>query len=155
MIEQSQITQWLDAENIPYEPSNAEEGTRFAWALIMRPPGALSTALAARAAPHSDLLMEVTVAVADQHKDILRTLDPDARARFMFDLHLALLGKPTGYSLEVSEDDPSVVSRIIVGHRVLEDPLTRAGFFRRQHQIQSAALLVVTMFQKLDRFRAW
>jgi hypothetical protein len=150
MIDQALVTKWLDQEAIDFAPAvELREPEKFAWAILMSPKGLFSSTVAARAVEWSDLSIELNLGIAESHREALSALPPKIRERFLFDLRIALLERPIGHVIELPESPPLVPLRVTIGCRIFEEPITRAGFFRRHHQVQSAALIAATMIQKI------
>jgi hypothetical protein len=124
------------------------------WIVSFQPESAFRIVVARKAVDYSWLQMETGLTLAEEHRQILVALDEDARDRFMLDFRIKMASMPVGYSLNFSKAD-TIMEGITIGLNILEDPLLRSGFFRRHHQIQSAAQVAVLMVQKMARFQAW
>jgi hypothetical protein len=156
MIERALIEGWLADAGLEAQEVELDEEVvdDFAWALMFKGV-AFKIVVAHRAVEWNALMMEVSLNVADDHIELLRGLDPDVRDRFMHDLRILLLQQPVGYQLRFLDDEPEILSAFTVGLTAMEEPLQRSGFFRRNHQLQSASLLAVQVIRKLARFGTW
>jgi len=153
MIEQATIEQWLQDAGIESAEIEAEPASEYAWALGFKAP--LDVAAAHKAVEHNHLLMQLTLNVSEEHEAALRALGDEEREDFNFALRIALLERPVGYQLTLAEDNDTVLKQLTFGINVYEDPLQRAGFFRRNHQLQSAALLAAVMVRRLAQLGKW
>jgi hypothetical protein len=97
----------------------------------------------------------VSIAVSEEHRELLKTIDADTRDRFLYDMRLRFLNMPVGYRIEFPDDEPEAPTRLTFVYNILDEEPQKSGFFRRSHRLQSAALLGTTMLQKLARFGEW
>lgn len=143
---------WLSEAGLSYEEVELEEGAPYKWGLIVDQNFKALVAERDTRFPH--LFIQVAVNVSPPHREALEGVDEDTRDRFLFDLRIALAKLPVGASLRVSDGDP-IPTDVVFGYNLMEEPIQRSGFFRRNHQLQQAARLTATMFQKFVRFREW
>lgn len=156
MVEKATVEEWLEIAGFEYGDAvvEAPAADDFRWALNFA-GGNYLTFAAQRDVEPNWVVMQVSVTIADSHLAILRKLSEDVRDRFIFDLRIALLDQPVGQQLRFHDEDPEILAEITIGLHVLEDPLQMSGFFRRNHQLQSAAMLGAQMMRKLARFEDW
>lgn len=157
MVEQDTVVGWLEQQRITEydtDPGPLEEG--FLWAVTFRPENRYRVVIGQRHVQWNDLAMQISVTISDDHREGLEALDQDTREMLWYDLRIALLQKPVGYSLDFSGDEENeLLAGVNVGYRLLEDNLTKAGFFRRHHQLQSASTLAIQLLKKAIRFGEW
>lgn len=144
------VEQWLTDSEIGF--TSEDPGPGFTWALLTE-GSPFRITIARRDVEHPHIQLQARIAISPEHRSVLEQVDDDARDAFVFDLRIALLQKPIGQSMEIDEDGRLV--GVVLGYSLLEEHPSRAGFFRRHHQIQSGGLLVSQFFQKLTRFRRW
>lgn len=154
MIERETVETWLAQEGLEHEETEIEEPPGYRWALAFQGQ-VYQTVVVHPDVDWNHLMMQVSVNISDNHRSTLRELDPDTRDRFMYDLRIALLEKPVGYQLVLDDGEPEILEEMVFGYNLYEDPLQKAGFLRRNHQLQTTALLGVQMIRKLDRFKEW
>ena len=161
-ITRDEVEQWIEDAGLAYEPALLEEASEYTseyeWALIER-GRTYALVIAHRRKEYNSLFLQIRLSLAEAHTDSLRALDDDTRKLFIYDLRLALLGQPVGFSFEFEEgegdDDTKVLAHVNLGYNLFEEPIRRAGFLRRTHQMQTAAHTVSTMFQKLKHMGEW
>lgn len=160
MIEKAEIQRWLDDARLTHRdaeiPKNSDD-VQTQWALVAETKP-FPILVAQQGEGYSRIVMQATVTVAALHVEALEALDPDDRDRFLHDLRIHLLNMPVGYQLGFKREDESasgVLADLVFGYNLFEDPPTRAGFFRRVHQIQTAALLGSELLKKMKRFGRW
>ena len=153
-VEQPTVEQWLDDVEIGHKPFDLEGEDGYRWAILAesRP---FNMVIAQREAGFPCLTMQVSLSVAENHRETLRALDADTRDRFLFDLRITLLQKPVGHNLVYGTDEPEIPVQVLFVYNLFEVPPERSGFMRRHHQLQQAAQLAGQMFQKLERFNEW
>lgn len=148
---QDQIVQWVADVGLTTDVGvDLGEGNRWT-VLIEGVP--FRVMIARKAFEHMHLRMEAHLEVVPEHREAFLAMSKDEQDRFSFDLKLALLAKPTGHRLEADED--GVPSGLVVAYNLFEEPITRGGFFRRVHQIQTTAMVGALYFQKMARFGSW
>jgi hypothetical protein len=152
------IETWLDDAGLPYEPfefGEDDSAESYQWGLTVSGQ-AFGLLVAQRKADYNYVFLQVGLGVADGHQELLLSLDESIRRDFVYDLRLALLASPVGHNMEFEREDcTDVPTRVMFGVNLLEDAIVRSGFLRRNHQIQSAAQLAATMFQKLSNKGTW
>ncbi|MCH7477113.1 MAG: DUF2299 family protein [SAR324 cluster bacterium] len=157
-IERDQIETWLEDAGLSYEPHPLEKDSGYEWGILVsgQPFGVL---VAQRPADYSFIYLQISVAVSESHLEVLRGLDEHARVSFVYDLRLALHAQPVGHVIEFEETEDgeptNVPARVTLGTNLLEDPLVRAGFLRRNHLMQAAAHIVALMFKKVAHRGGW
>lgn len=156
MVSEEQVRKWLAQQDVEATQAELDEDEEEAhWALVFRVPGRYQTLVVHRKVEYTNIAMQTSINVSPDHQEALRKADEDRRDRFIYDLRIKLLETPVGHSLEFSEDEPKICTRAWFGLQLFEENVTRAGFFRRHHQIQSAATLTAVMLQKFERFPEW
>lgn len=153
-VKQDLIHEWLASMDLDYEPVDLDTDSGYTWGLrtAAKPFGVV---VAQREGDWPHIFLQVSVNVSPQHLDVLESMDERARALFVADLNLALFQQPVGFVLAFNEGDPTIPREMTFGLNMLEDDPQRAGFFRRHHQIVTAAQLAVTMFKKLEILGGW
>ena len=153
-IELDVVRGWLDDQRLEYDAVEppTEDGRKHLWALAVS--ATFNTLVTQVDAPYNHLTMQVRISVSKAHLETLAAVEVDDRDRFLYDFQITMHQQPIGFALEVAEER-KVVQGFIVGINLLEEEIQRAGFFRRLHQIQSAAAVGAKMLQKLHRFQAW
>lgn len=154
MIPHEVVTQWLEEEGVEAVDAEIPEEDVL-WAITFRVSGRFQTLVAHRNVEPTDISMQTSLDVAPNHQEALKAASADDRDSFMYDLRVALLQSPVGYTLEFSDDEPEIWTKVWFGLRLFEENVTKAGFFRRHHQLQSAAALAAVMIQKFERFGTW
>jgi len=153
MIERSKIEGWLEEVGVPVTDVEVEgDAEGIEWHLGFK-GGPFLTVAASHATEWPHLQLQVGVGVSKDHQALLESLDGDTVDRFMFDLRIALLQQQVMYIFE-SEPDGRL-TRMTFTLNAYEEDLTKAGFLRRNHRLQNAALLAVQMVKKLARFKEW
>lgn len=150
MSDRETIISWLTDWGVGVQ-DEALPDESFAWVISLKPESAFSVTLARKAVDYTWLQMECALNLVQDHRDALTSMDDDSRDKFIFNLRLKMASLPVGYTLIVDEND-GILSGIVIGLNILEDPLQRAGFFRRHHQVQSAAQIAAIMVQRMARF---
>jgi hypothetical protein len=154
VVDQDQIIRWLDEHGVSHEDAPLEPDSGYRWAIrtVSQP---FSTVVAQREVDRPHLFFQVGIGVADEHRAVLDQLDETARGLFLLDLRIALYQQPVGHLIQVDPDDPSTPTVVTIGYNMLEEEPQRAGFFRRLHQMQTAAQLTSTFFKKLAHLGDW
>lgn len=153
MSNREKIEGWLKDWEISFteeEPANES----YDWVISFKPSPSFRTVVAQKAVDYSWIQLECSLALVDDHLKTLAALDEATREEFMHDFRIQMASLPVGYTISLDEQT-GLMTRITLGLNVLEDPLQRAGFFRRHHQIQSAAQIAVLMIQKMARLKGW
>ena len=154
MFDRPTVEQWLHETGVEILQlgDKDEAGDGFAWVIAFK-GGPFTTVVACREVDWTQLQFQVTIAVSDEHRTVLRRISDDARDRFMFDLRIALLQQQVMYELVKSEDGE--LQTMVFSLTAYEDTLGKSGFLRRNHRLQNVALLAIQMVQKLARFEEW
>lgn len=158
MIDRPKVERWLQETGVDVteaaDSAEADEG--FRWHVVFK-GGAFSTVVACRDVDWVQLQFQVTINVSEDHRDLIASLDPDTRDRFMFDLRIALLQQQVMYRIDSPAEGShkGIPERLTFALTAYEESLTKAGFLRRNHRLQNVALLTVQMVQKLARFKDW
>ncbi|MEX2599724.1 MAG: DUF2299 family protein [Dehalococcoidia bacterium] len=153
-LPQATVETWIQEQGLETEPVTLDAGSGYTWALAVR--GQPFTMLVAqKAVEHSHLFLQVRITVSEPHAQALRDLPEQKRLLFAHDLRIGLLQQAVGHGIDYAEEDPTMPTSVLFGYNVLEDSLQRAGFFRRNHQMQSAALLAAQYFQKVALLGDW
>ena len=129
-------------------------GDRFAWAFTVQGQP-FSTVVAQRCADFTYLAIQATVTVAEDHREALRNLGPDERETFLYDLRLSLRDRQIGHGLAFSPEAPGEPVSVVIGSNLVDEQVTRAAWFARNHAIQNGASLVALMFQKMAHRKCW
>ena len=153
MTDRSEIARWLEQAGVSFEEVELQADTPADWAIITEAKP-YQVFVAEPSKFDTGLRMELQLGVSDEHRESLAKLAKDDLDRFLFDLRLALLERPVGFNI-VRPSEEALPAAVRFAINVLEDPLTKAGFFRRHHQLQTAAMFAATMFQKMHRFHSW
>lgn len=154
MIERATVEGWLREMELRYEVLElGEEAPQYAWALNYF--ANFTSVVAQRGVARDHLYLQTVVQTSPEHADVLRELTADVRDRFVFDLKIALAQQPLGHQVEYDPNAAGVPLRVTLALNMVEEAPQYSGFLRRNHQLQSGALLTAYMFQKLHRFREW
>ena len=153
-VEQALIAEWLDSMDVEHEAIDLGTDSGYAWGLrtIAQP---FSVVVAQREGDRAHIFLQARIKVSPEHLTVLESIDEHRRALFVTDVHLALFQQPVGFMLGYHEDDSTIPREITFGFNMLEDEPQRSGFFRRHHQVVTAAQLAVTMFKKLALIGTW
>lgn len=158
MIESETVQEWLDRVGVERQTVTehvAVEEIEVDWAIAFQTAGGYTTVVAHPPVDFTRLLMQVELSVSDDHQSVLAELTENTRDRFYHDLRITLLQQPVGHYLDFADEQPRVLKSLIFQLNLFEDPVQMAGFFRRHHQLQSAAKLGAQMVKKLARFEEW
>lgn len=151
MPDHEQFRAWLTDAGIESEP--VEVLPEFRWGL--RTAGhPYGVTIGEKDSEWPTVMMEIRLAVSPQHAEALEAVTEDERDAFVYDLRMALLRQPVGQAIEFDEET-GLMARVVLGTQLMEDPITRAGFFRRHHQLQTSGIIVSQLLKRLDRFRSW
>lgn len=151
MVDRATVEGWLAGLGLSVDATEVEVDENVEWGLAFR-GGPFLTAVVQPAGHRTYLDLQVAVRVSDDHREALASLGVDDRDMFEFLLREALLSRPVGYNLETTDGVPS---RLVVGLKLFHDSATESGFFRRNHQIQTAATHGALLFRKVERFGPW
>ena len=151
------VETWIADFGLESQP-HPELATDFEWGLLVSGQ-AFNTIVAQRRADFNYLAMQVTVAVSAEHQAVVRKLDDESRATFLFDLRLALHNQSVGHSIELdgagAGNRPDLPLRVTVGTNLTEERIGRADIFKANDAIQTGASIVALMFQKLAHRKRW
>ena len=139
----------LDVQTLP----DHEDG-QFAWAFAVRGQP-FATVIARRRADFDYLAIQATVAITSDHLEALRGLSPGEREAFLYDLRLSLNDRNIGHQVEFSTETPDEPLRVTIGVNLVDEQVTRAAWFERNHVVQSGASIVALLFQKMAHKRCW
>ncbi len=156
-VNREAVETWIADFGLESQP-HPEHDADFEWGLIVSGQ-AFKTIVAQRCADFNYLAMQVTVAVSAEHREVVRTLDVDSRATFLFDLRLALHNQSVGHSIQPDGAEPGgqpdLPLLVTIGTNLTEERICRADFFKANHTIQTGASIVALMFQRLAQRKRW
>ena len=156
-VNRAAVETWIADFGLESQP-HPEHDEEFEWGLLVSGQ-AFKTIVAQRRADFNYLAMQVTVAVSAEHQEVVRRLDDESRATFLFDLRLALHHQSVGHSIELDGDgegnQPSLPLRVTVGTNLTEERIGRSDIFKANHAIQTGASIVALMFQRLAHRKRW
>ncbi len=157
-ITSESVEGWVEGFGLRYHPHPLEDDTGYEWGLVVSGQ-AFQTIVAQRRAAFNYLAIQATVSVSEEHQAILRSLDEDERASFVYDLSLALHDQAIGHSVEFELDESGAQTkcplRVTLGTNLTEEPIERADFLRGNHTVQTGATIVALIFQKMAHRRSW
>ncbi len=156
-VNRKAVESWIAGFGLESQP-HPEHDAEFEWGLLVGGQ-AFTTIVAQRRSDFNYLAIQATVGVSPQHQAVVRELDQESRATFLFDLHLALHHQSVGHSIELDgageEDEPGLPVRVTVGTNLTQEQIGRADFFKANHAIQTGASIVALMFQRLAHRKRW
>ena len=156
-ISQQTLEGWIADFGLESQP-HTEHDADFEWGLLVSGQ-AFKTIVAQRRSDFNYLAMQVTVAVSAEHREVVRKLDDESRATFLFDLRLALHSQSVGHSIQLDGAEPGgqpdLPLLVTVGTNLTEERICRADFFKANHAIQTGASIVALMFQRLAQRKRW
>lgn len=151
------VETWISDFGLESQPQ-PQLATDFEWGLLVSGQ-AFTTIVAQRRSDFNYLAVQATVAVSAEHQEVLRKLDDESRATFLFDLRLALHNQSVGHSIQLDEADPGgqpdLPLLVTIGTNLTEERICRADFFKANHAIQTGASIVALMFQRLAQRKRW
>lgn len=156
-VSREAVETWIADFGLESQP-HPEHDADFEWGLLVGGQ-AFKTIVAQRHSDFNYLAMQVTVAVSAEHREVLRKLDDESRATFLFDLRLALHSQSVGHSIEFDEagpeGQPDLPLLVTVGTNLTDERIGRADIFKANHAIQTGASIVALMFQRLANRKRW
>ena len=151
------VESWIADFGLESQP-HPQHDAEFEWGLLVGGQ-AFTTIVAQRRMDFNYLAIQATVGVSPEHQAVVRELDQESRATFLFDLRLALHHQSVGHSIELdgagAENQPDLPVRVTVGTNLTQEQIGRADFFKANHAIQTGASIVALTFQKLAHSRRW
>lgn len=152
-MDKATIVRWLSDLELGVEDIEATQGVE--WAIITE-PHPFRVVVERPAVEWAQLVMQVNLGISPVHVDPFVALPTENRDGFLIDLRLHLNALPVGHRLIFEEkSDPSTLQGVQFLLNLFEEQVTRAGFFRRHHQLQSAGRSASLMFQKLALYERW
>ena len=98
-VSRAEVESWIAGFGLESQP-HAQHGPEFEWGLLVGGQ-AFTTIVAQRRSDLNYLAIQATVGVSPQHQAVVRELDQESRATFIFDLRLALHHQSVGHSIEL------------------------------------------------------
>ena len=156
-VNRATVESWIADFGLESQP-HPQHDAEFEWGLLVGGQ-AFTTIVAQRRMDFNYLAIQATVGVSPEHQAVVRELDQESRATFLFDLRLALHHQSVGHSIELdgagAENQPDLPVRVTVGTNLTQEQIGRADFFKANHAIQTGASIVALTFQKLAHSRRW
>ena len=156
-VNRKAVESWVTGFGLESQP-HPHHDAEFEWGLLVSGQ-AFTTIVAQRRSDFNYLAIQATVGVSPEHQAVVRELDQDSRATFLFDLHLALHRQAVGHSIELdgaeAENRPDLPVRVTLGTNLTQERIGRADFFKANHAVQTGASIVALMFQRLAHRKRW
>ena len=156
-VNRNAVETWIADFGLESEP-HPQHDAEFEWSLLVSGQ-AFKTIVAQRRSDFNYLAMQATVAVSPEHQAVIRKLNDESSATFLFDLRLALHNQSVGHSIELEgagvANQPDLPIRVTVGTNLTMDRIGRADIFKANHAIQTGASIVALMFQRLAHRKRW
>ena len=156
-VDRKAVESWIADFGLQSQP-HPQHDAEFEWGLMVGGQ-AFTTIVAQRRSDFNYLAIQATVGVSTDHQAVVRALDRESRATFLFDLRLALHSQSVGHSIEldgaVAENQPDLPVQVTVGTNLTQEQIRRADFFKANHAIQTGASIVALMFQRLALRKKW
>lgn len=156
-VNREEAESWIADFGLQSQP-HRQHDAEFEWGLLVGGQ-AFTTIVAQRRSDFNYLAIQATVGVSPEHQAVVRELDRESRATFLFDLRLALHSQSVGHSIELdgagAGDRPDLPVRVTVGTNLTQERIGRADFFKANHAIQTGASIIALMFQRLAHRKRW
>ena len=104
------------------------------------------------------LVLQATVPVSEEHRELLKALGPRSRDSFIADLYLKLLKHPleVSFNADTTQIDPADILRSLQFSTLLiDETIQRSHFISRFTLINTSLVVMGTMFSKLQVLRNW
>lgn len=104
------------------------------------------------------LVLQATVPVSDEHRELLKALGPRSRDSFIADLYLKLLKHPleVSFNADTTQTEPVDMLRSLQFSTLLVDEtIQRSHFVSRFTLINTSTIVMITMFGKLKLLGNW
>ena len=156
-VNRQTLESWIADFGLQSQP-HPQHDAEFEWGLLVGGQ-AFTTIVAQRRSDFNYLAIQATVGVSPEHQAVVRELDQESRATFLFDLRLALHHQSVGHSIELdgagAENQPDLPVRVTLGTNLTQEQIGRADFFKANHAVQTGASIVALMFQRLAHRKRW
>ena len=156
-VNRQTLESWIADFGLQSQP-HPQHDAEFEWGLLVSGQ-AFTTIVAQRRSDFNYLAIQATVGVSPEHQAVVRELDQESSATFLFDLHLALHHQSVGHSIERdgagAENQPDLPVRVTLGTNLTQEQIGRADFFKANHAVQTGASIVALMFQRLAHRKRW
>jgi hypothetical protein len=139
----AKITTWLLGEG--WQISEKPHGDAL-WLLEASDSQGRHVAVGQRRGKPEQILLEAAVGLSEHHQQRFSELAPAARQELLWELRFGLLALGVDFH---GAQEP--LQRVVIGHRIYEDGLTRDLFAQRLFQVRNALLTVLwTVARRLD-----
>ena len=157
-VTRQRVEGWLDDFGLQHQSHPVDDDPGLEWALLVSGQ-AFKSIVAQRPVEFSYLAIQASIAVSEEHQEALLSLQDDARTTFLYDLRLALHQRAIGHAIEFELDESGNATnrpaRVTLGANLVEQSMARADFFRANHVVQTGAMIVALMLQKMAHRRSW
>lgn len=139
----ARITAWLLGEG--WQISEKPHGDAL-WLLEASDSQGRHVAVGQRRGKPEQILLEGAVGLSESHQQRFAELSPGPRQELLWELRFGLLALGVDFH---GVQEP--LQRVVIGHRIYEDGLTRDHFAQRLFQVRNAILTVLwTVARRLD-----
>lgn len=156
MLQRDTLETWLAQLGIEFQDAELppEQAEDFRWALT-HTGSHFRTYVAQRGVEENQVTIQIGIDVSEEHRAAVEDLDDGDRVRFLYDLRLKLIERPTFFYLDVADGEIELPTRLTTGRHLLDEEIQRGQYFDAQDVVQATGLTFVAMFKKMANLGEW